>query len=150
MQSYTLIKNGRFFSGNYNDKAIEKHVLVNDKGQIVHISEETIKPKENCTIIDATGKWIVPGFIDSHTHYDAEILASPGLKESARHGITTVILGNCSVTAIYNNSEDTADAFTRVEAVPREIIYPLLQEKNLGLLVRVGKIIFLNFRLEST
>jgi len=130
MPSYTLIKNGRFFSGDYRDKAEVKHVLINVNGVIEQISETAIPEKNDYTIIDAKGKWVVPGFIDSHTHYDAEILASPGLKESARHGITTIILGNCSVTAIYNSAQDTADSFTRVEAVPHDIIYPLLQSKK--------------------
>ena len=130
MQSYTLIKNGLFFSGDHKDSAIIQDVLINTYGIIESISKGIIIPPKNCNVIDAKGKWIVPGFIDSHTHYDAEILASPGLKESARHGITTVILGNCSVTAIYNNAEDTADSFTRVEAVPREIVYPLLKSKK--------------------
>src|SRR5690606_35653261 len=79
---------------------------------------------------DAEGKWIVPGFIDSHTHYDAEVLASPGLKESARHGVTTIILGSCSVSAVYNSAEDTADSFTRVEAIPREVMLPLLEREK--------------------
>ena len=90
MAPYTLIKNGLFFSGDFNEKASLKHILVNPKGNIEKISRSKIPEHTNYTIIDAKGKWIMPGFIDSHTHYDAEILASPGLKESARHGITTV------------------------------------------------------------
>jgi N-acyl-D-aspartate/D-glutamate deacylase len=73
-------------------------------------------------VIDATGKWIVPGFIDVHTHYDAEVLLDPGLRESVRHGVTTVLLGNCSLSTVYADSEDAADLFSRVEAVPREFV----------------------------
>src|SRR5262249_59045051 len=74
-------------------------------------------------VIDAAGKWIVPGFIDVHTHYDAEVLLDPGLRESVRHGVTTVLLGNCSLSTVYANSEDAADLFSRVEAVPRKEVF---------------------------
>jgi N-acyl-D-aspartate/D-glutamate deacylase len=78
-------------------------------------------------VIDAAGKWIAPGFIDVHTHYDAEVLLDPGLRESVRHGVTTVLLGNCSLSTVYADSEDAADLFSRVEAVPREYVYGALK-----------------------
>jgi len=122
-----LIKNGLFYSGDYYQKAEIKNLLVED-GIIKAISSSNIDIDENTIVIDATGKWITPSFIDTHTHYDAEILASPGLKESARHGVTTVVMGSCSVSAIYNNPIDTADTFTRVEAIPREVMLPLMEK----------------------
>ncbi|WP_188049897.1 amidohydrolase family protein [Flavobacterium sp. GP15] len=127
----TLIKNGLFFSGDLNEKAIQQDILIDSNGKIKKIGSNYSIPESDIEIIDATGKWIVPGFIDSHTHYDAEVLASPGLKESARHGVTSIILGSCSVSAVFNNPEDTTDSFARVEAIPRDIMLPLLQkEKN--------------------
>lgn len=126
MISEILIKNGLVFTGSKDDKAVIKNILIINR-KIIEISEKSISVSDNATIIDATGKWVAPGFIDSHTHYDAEILASPGLKESARHGVTAVILGSCSVSAIYNNPEETSDCFTRVEAIPREVMLPLLE-----------------------
>ena len=77
-------------------------------------------------VIDAAGNWVMPGFIDVHTHYDAEVLLDPGLRESVRHGVTTVLLGNCSLSTVYANSEDAADLFSRVEAVPREYVFGAL------------------------
>ena len=124
-----LIKNGLFYSGDKVDKSSIKHLLINEDGIIEKISSDPIL-ENDCQIIDASGKWITPGFIDCHTHYDAEIIASPGLKESARHGITTVILGSCSVSAIYNNPEETSDCFTRVEAIPREVMLPLMESEK--------------------
>jgi N-acyl-D-aspartate/D-glutamate deacylase len=81
-------------------------------------------------VIDASGKWVVPGFIDVHTHYDAEVLLDPGLRESVRHGVTTVLLGNCSLSAIYSDAADAADLFSRVEAVPRKFVLGALDAKK--------------------
>lgn len=126
----TLLKNGLFFSGEPDKKAIPQDVLIDEDGKILEISESIFCDYEDLNVIELEEKWIVPGFIDSHTHYDAEVLASPGLKESARHGVTTIILGSCSVSAVFNNAEDTADSFTRVEAIPREVMLPLLEKEK--------------------
>ncbi|MBO3097812.1 N-acyl-D-amino-acid deacylase family protein [Gelidibacter pelagius] len=126
----TLIKNGLFFSGMPDEKAVKQDVLIDDDGRILEIGLSNSFSEEGLNIIDAEGQWIVPGFVDSHTHYDAELLASPGLKESARHGVTTIILGSCSVSAVYNSAEDTADSFTRVEAIPRDVMLPLLEKEK--------------------
>ncbi len=81
-------------------------------------------------VIDATGKWIMPGFVDVHTHYDAEVLLDPGLRESVRHGVTTVLLGNCSLSTVYAGAADAADLFSRVEAVPRQFVLDALEAKK--------------------
>ncbi|MEM8522318.1 hypothetical protein [Flavobacterium sp. PL12] len=125
-----LIRNGLFFSGDKDEKASKKDVLIDDLGRIQEIAEPNSIECFGAEIINAERKWIVPGFVDSHTHYDAELLASPGIKESARHGVTTIILGSCSVSAVFNSPEDTADSFTRVEAIPREMMLPLLQKEK--------------------
>lgn len=123
----TLIKNGRVFDGTQNPSKIA-HILVQN-GIIKKISESEIEFAAD-QVIDAQAKWVMPGFIDNHTHYDGEVLVSPGLGESVRHGVTTVMLGGCSLSFIYADVEDCCDMFTRVEAFPREILFPILRDEK--------------------
>jgi N-acyl-D-aspartate/D-glutamate deacylase len=78
--------------------------------------------------IDAVGRWVMPGLLDVHTHYDAEVLLSPGLGESVRHGTTSIIMGNCSLSTVYSDADDCADMFARVEALPWQIVHDAVKE----------------------
>ncbi|MCA9682032.1 MAG: amidohydrolase family protein [Myxococcales bacterium] len=78
-------------------------------------------------VIDGAGCWLTPGFIDLHTHYDAEIELAPMLGESLRHGVTTVVLGSCGLSMAVGEPRDLADMFCRVEGIPRATVEPLFQ-----------------------
>jgi N-acyl-D-aspartate/D-glutamate deacylase len=123
-----IVRNGLWFDGT-GAPALIRTLGIRD-GVVAAVSAEPLDETGCPDVIDAEGKWIVPGFIDVHTHYDAEVLLDPGLRESVRHGVTTVLLGNCSLSAVYANNEDAADLFSRVEAVPREFVLGALNDKR--------------------
>jgi len=65
-------------------------VAVED-GRITEIGQDLVGDE----IIDADGCIVAPGFIDIHTHYDAQVFWDPALTPSCFHGVTTVVAGNC-------------------------------------------------------
>jgi len=96
-------------------------------GVVVTESVEPLPAGPDTEVVDARGRWVMPGFIDAHTHYDAEVLVAPGLSESVRHGVTTVLMGNCSLSTVFVPPVDAADLFSRVEALPRDHVLSALE-----------------------
>lgn len=121
-----IIKGGRYFDGTGGPSSLQ-NIAIKD-GKIVLVSASKIDECNCEKVIDATGKWLTPGFLDTHTHYDSELIVSPSLSESVRHGVTTVLVGSCSLSMICSEAEDASDIFTRVETVPREKVLPIVQK----------------------
>ena len=87
--------------------------------RIGHIDEDAERE------YDASGLIVAPGFIDVHTHYDAQIEWDPLLTPSCWHGVTTVLVGNCGFTLAPAKPEDVdwlIGMLTRVEGMSREAL----------------------------
>jgi N-acyl-D-aspartate/D-glutamate deacylase len=76
-------------------------------------------------LIDARGAIVSPGFIDSHTHYDAAIYWDPMCDPMPQHGVTAVVAGNCSLGLAPVRAHDRAqlvDVFSYIEDLPAEVL----------------------------
>lgn len=67
--------------------------------------------------IDAGGAVVAPGFIDIHTHYDAQVFWDPALTPSCFHGVTTVVAGNCGFSVAPTRSSDRGLIASTLEKV---------------------------------
>src|SRR6201998_919832 len=87
-----LIKNGTVVDG--TGAARVRATVAIPNGKIEEIASVTEPAKRT---IDASDLIVAPGFIDPHTHYDAQICWDPQVSCSSWHGITSVVMGHCGV-----------------------------------------------------
>jgi N-acyl-D-aspartate/D-glutamate deacylase len=91
----TLIKGGLVFDGTGAGPAL-LDVAIRD-GRIDAIGPD-LPAAQAARVIDAAGRWVMPGLLDIHTHFDLEVEIEPGLPEAVRHGTTTVVVRTCPST----------------------------------------------------
>jgi len=82
---------------------------------------------DGAPVIDATGKVVAPGFIDPHTHYDAQVLFDPYAYPAIEHGITTVVTGNCSLSMAPVRAAHR-DRFSRMFRLIEEMPAPAFEQ----------------------
>src|SRR5262245_40875182 len=115
-----LIKNGTVVDGTGTPR-YRADVAVSG-GKIAAIGKVTDGATK---LIDAGDLIVAPGFIDPHTHYDAQICWDPLVTCSSWHGVTTVIMGNCGVgLAPCKPAEHEVAAMNlvHVEAIPYDVL----------------------------
>ncbi len=101
--------------------AVRADVAV-DADRIVHVGEVR---GTGWRTIDAAGRLVTPGFIDAHTHLDAQLFWDPLASPCCWHGITSVVVGNCGVTFApvrAGDEERLARTLESVEQIPAESI----------------------------
>ena len=113
----TLIKGGMVVDGTRSPR-YRGDVGIKD-GLIAEIGH--IEPHRAKRVLDAEGMIVAPGFVDLHTHYDAQVFWDPYCSISSWHGITTVVIGNCGfgfAPVAPEARERAMLTMTRVEAIP--------------------------------
>ena len=105
-----VIKNGSVVDGSGNPQ-YRADVAVQD-GKIAAIGRVNERAKQT---IDAEGHVVSPGFVDGHTHMDAQIFWDPIGSCSCYHGVTSVVMGNCGFTLAPCKQEDADMVFRNLE-----------------------------------
>lgn len=121
---HTLIRGARVFDGTGAAPAIEDVALADGR---IAARGASLAPATAQHVVDGSGRWLLPGLLDIHTHLDLEVELAPGLPESVRHGTTTVVVGNCSLGTAFgsqrrNGDDPILDCFTRVENMPKSVL----------------------------
>ena len=120
MRYDVLIKNGTLIDGTGSPARHGSIAITN--GQIAEVGNIDGGATQ---IIDADGAVVAPGFIDPHTHYDAQICWDGAVTPSSWHGVTSVVVGNCGVGIAPCRPESRDIAMrdlVNVEAIPYDVL----------------------------
>ncbi len=115
-----LIKNGTVVDGTGASRYQADVAVAN--GKIAEIGKITEGAKK---VIDASDLIVAPGFVDPHTHYDAQICWDPLITSSSWHGVTSLVMGNCGVGIAPCKPEAREIAawdLVNVEAIPFDVL----------------------------
>lgn len=99
-ETRTVLKNGSVVDGTGRRRFVADVAIVGDR--IAEIGSDLTGD----VIVDVTGRVVSPGFIDIHTHYDAQVFWDPALTPSCFHGVTTVVAGNCGFSIAPTRASD--------------------------------------------
>jgi N-acyl-D-amino-acid deacylase len=115
-----IIKDGTIVDGTGAPRFTADLAIAN--GRVAEIGRVTDSAAET---IDARGLVVAPGFVDPHTHYDAQICWDPLITSSSWHGVTSVVMGNCGVGIAPCKPavrEIAAWDLVNVEAIPFDVL----------------------------
>ena len=117
----TLIQNALVFDGSGAEPAVQD--LAVHQGKIVGIGQNLALTADHC--VNAAGFALMPGIIDSHTHYDAQITWDTRVRPSPALGVTTAVIGNCGFTIAPCRPKDrelTMRNLTQVEGMSLQVL----------------------------
>jgi len=126
-----VIKNGRVIDGTGMKSFVADIGIRGDR--IARVGR--VNDPGDARVVDAEGRWVTPGFIDVHTHYDVQLDWDPLVTPSSWHGVTTVLAGNCGFTLTPAKPEDVswlASMLSRVEGMSKEALAEGLQFEGGG------------------
>lgn len=119
-----LIINGEVFDGSGNASIKQDIAIKGDK--IVKLGD--LKLLNAKKVIDAKGLIVAPGFIDVHTHDDLEVLRNPSMLNKISQGVTSVIIGNCGISASPYSCDNAPVDPINLLGKQAEFVYPQLND----------------------
>ncbi|MEL7157053.1 MAG: amidohydrolase family protein [Actinomycetota bacterium] len=120
-QADLIIRNGEVVDGTGAEPRRADVVISGDRIVAVEADHDGSAARE----IDAEGRIVTPGFVDIHTHLDAQLAWDPMPTSSCWHGVTSAVLGNCGVTfapVAEGGADFLAEMMESVEDIPRRAI----------------------------